>query len=43
MKEFEFLVSGRIIVAAHCREDAAEAVKDVLSDVLTHYDSVCID
>lgn len=42
MIEYEFIVSGRMIVAAHCLDDAREAVKDALSEVLTDHDAVCI-
>lgn len=42
MREFEFIVSGRLIVGAHCLADAQEAVKDALSDALTDFDAVCV-
>lgn len=42
MREFEFIVSGRMVVAAHCMEDAQEAVKDSLDETLTDYDAVCV-
>lgn len=42
MREFEFIVTGRIVIAAHCMEDAEQAVKDSLDDTLTDYDAVCV-
>lgn len=42
MTEFEFIVSGRMIVAAHCLADAEEAVKDGLDEVLMDYSATCI-
>jgi hypothetical protein len=40
MRTFEFLVSGIVTVAAHCEEDANEAVKDAVDGVMTSYNAV---
>ena len=37
MREYEFTVTGRIIVAAHCSEDAEEELTDILSEVFIDF------
>lgn len=40
MYEWEFVVTGRIIVSAHCKDDAVEAALDAAKDVFIGVDSV---
>ena len=36
MREFTFSVEGDIIVAAHCQDDALEAARGLVDEVLTN-------
>jgi hypothetical protein len=36
-REWEYDVTGTIIVSAHCGEDARQVVEDILSDTLLEY------
>jgi hypothetical protein len=40
MHDWEFLVTGRVIVRAHCQHDAEEAAMDAARDVLLDVDSI---
>ena len=37
MKEYEVFATGRLIVAAHCEEDAIVAAENVLSECFLDY------
>ena len=40
MAEYEFLAAVRVIVAAHCAEDAREAAIDALSESVTSIETI---
>lgn len=42
MHEWEFVATVRIIVAAHCEEDAREAVVDALDECVTGVESITL-
>lgn len=40
MHDWEFVVTGRIVIRAHCEHDAALAAMDTAREVLSSVDSV---